>query len=245
MESCDCDTRPLMALSGIKAAPSALYELHPDQVPQLFPGAVEASGCAFIGENSRSALNGTPLVLRRGPQSPLCPGFRMVIYGEQTFTNDNIFHTLCDIEGLQPTPECAERWIETYPRPPRMDSAESVLVLAPFAPEVARVAHVRSVTFWVTAEQLTLLVACASFGEPHADVTIGAWTNCMSMFSLTQGEKPKAVVGLMDSAKRSQLADRSLLALHCNTLMLRRLCDAAKDDRSLLHKPFCTQLLSH
>eukprot|EP00727_Mastigamoeba_balamuthi_P010572 m51a1_g6137 hypothetical protein (567) ;mRNA; r:250965-257139 len=243
MESSDCDPRPLLALSGIKAAPSALYELAPDQLQQLFPGAVEASGCAFIDDNSRCALNGTPLVLRRGPQSTLCPGFRHAIYGEPTIAHETLLHALCDVEGLQPTLECAERWIESYPRPPRLDSAESVLVLAPFAPEVARVAHVRSVSFWVTAEQLTLLVACASYGEPHADVRIGAWSNCMSMLSMTQAEEPRAVVGLLDPTKRSQLADRSLLALHCNTPMLRRLCDAAKDGRCLLHKPFCTQLL--
>jgi hypothetical protein len=100
--------------------------------------------------------------------------------------------------------------------------------------------YLRSVTFYVNADQLAVLVTGASYfsGPGDPPVTAPFSSGCGQLAAaIGDLEQPRAVIGATDQAMRQHL-DPGLLAFTATKPMFESLCRWADDPRSSLHNNF-------
>jgi hypothetical protein len=104
--------------------------------------------------------------------------------------------------------------------------------------------HLRTVTFYLNPDQLSLLVIAAEYhnAAPTSAITVPFGSGCGQLAAVLgdlDSEVPRAAIGATDVAMREHLPP-DLLAFTVNKPMFEQLC--ALDRRSVLHKPFWTRL---
>jgi hypothetical protein len=118
----------------------------------------------------------------------------------------------------------------------------SHVVIGP--PRAERYQHLRTVTFYLNPDQLSLLVIAAEYhnAAPASAITVPFGSGCGQLAAVLgdpDSEEPRAAIGATDVAMREHLPP-DLLAFTVNKPMFEQLC--ALDRRSVLHKPFWTRL---
>lgn len=144
-------------------------------------------------------------------------------------------------EGLRATPELMGEWLDSAPR---YRPTYEHLLLGPLKP--SQYEYLRTVTFYVNADQLSVLAVGAHYyhqpGDPPALLSRFG-SGCMQLAALFDGlDLPQALIGATDHAARGYL-EPWMLAFTVTKPMLERLCRWAAAPRSSLHTRFLQSLI--
>jgi len=176
--------------------------------------------------------------LRISPESYGCGGCGTWMFGIQTRSREDYINFLANKEGLKNSEELMGKWFDQVERySPRYGQ----LFMGPL--QAAQYPYLKTVTFYVNPDQLSVLVLGANYfagpGDP-APVSVDFGSGCMEILNLIHDKPyPAAIIGSTDMAMRSHLPpDR--LAFTVNIPMFERLCSLGPS--SFLEKPFLKML---
>jgi hypothetical protein len=148
---------------------------------------------------------------------------------------------LVDEEGLRASHELMDLWLDA--RPGFQPKFAHVLI-GPLRRD--QYDHLRSVTFYVNADQLSVLcTGAAYYSKPDdpAPVTVPFGSGCAQLAGLFADlDVPQAIVGATDQAMRQHLPP-GLLAFSVTKPMFELLCRWADDPASSLHNSFLKRLI--
>lgn len=163
------------------------------------------------------------------------------LFGEEPMSREEMVKFLCDEEGLRATHELMELWL---------DSAESYrpihdhLLFGPLRPD--QYEHLRTVTFYVNADQLAVLCMGATYYSRPGDlepVLSRFGSGCMQLTTLFDDlDAPQALIGSTDHSLRKYL-EPWMIAFTVTRPMFELLCGWADDPRSSLHSEFTKSLV--
>ena len=163
------------------------------------------------------------------------------LLGVQARTRAEMVDFLVGEEGLRATPELMESWLDSQPGyQPRHEH----VLLGPLKAD--QYEHLLSVTFYVSADQLSVLCTGASYysrPDDPAPVIAPFSSGCgqlAAVFADLGGVQ--AAIGATDQAMRQYLPT-GLLAFTVTRPMFERLCDWAADPGSSLHNNFLKRLM--
>ncbi len=163
-----------------------------------------------------------------------CGGAGTYLLDKTTRTREQYIDFLYGEEGLKADRETMARWIDgtNHYRP-----VHENLFLGPLKPD--QYAHLKTVTFFVNPDQLTLLLTGAHYrrapGDPPA-VKAPFASGCGLLAALFDDlNAPQAILGATDIAMRKYLPP-DMLALTVTKPMFEQLCTL--DENSFLFKPF-------
>ena len=237
MSTAQPDPSGLIARLDLELPLTGLYDA-PDPAPfapLVEPGTGAARGsCVF--DFFRSWQAGSTLHLtcdRHG-----CGGAGRSLFGVQARERDDFIDFLWKDEGLRASRELMAGWVDQAPHYERRH--EHVLV-GPLKPDQAE--YLRTVTFWVNPDQLSLLQIGAyhhhAWGEPDP-VTAPFGSGCSQLVvNMRDLDRPQAAIGATDIAMRDQLPP-DVLGFTVTVPMFARLCDLG--DESFLGKGFLKRL---
>jgi hypothetical protein len=195
------------------------------------PGKHMCIFCFF--ENFRK---GETLVITRDNFG--CGGAGNCLCNVQTRSREEYIRFLVEGEGLKRSPEIMGKWVDR--RRPYIQQ-HSFLLMGPVRME--KYEYLKSVTFFVNPDQLSVLIIGANYDAAPDDlppVIAPFGSGCMELLPLFDDpEAPQAMIGATDIAMRQYLP-RDILAFTVTKPMFERLC--ALDDQSFLHKPFLRNL---
>ncbi len=167
-----------------------------------------------------------------------CGGAGRCIFGLETRQREDFVKFLADEEGLKASHDLMNQWIdynETY-KPEYQH-----ILIGPLKSD--QYPYLKSVTFYVNPDQLSLLMIGAQYHNAPGDpipVMAPFGSGCMQLVPLfTDLSIPQAMVGATDIAMRQYLPP-DILAFTVTKPMFEQLC--ALDERSFLYKPFWQRL---
>jgi hypothetical protein len=167
-----------------------------------------------------------------------CGGCGRSLFGVQVREREDFIDFLWKDEGLRASRELMAEWVDSAPtyRPRHAN-----VLVGPLKPELA--AYLKTVTFWVNADQLCVLQHGAyhhhRWGEPDP-VTVPFGSGCSELVVPFRSlDEPQAVIGGTDVAMRDGLPP-GVLAFTVTVPLLEQLC--ALDDESFLGKGFLSRL---
>jgi hypothetical protein len=201
--------------------------------PLVEPGPSSRACCFTFYEEW---LAGKTLHLKAGTAG--CGGARHWLFGETTRSRQEYIEFLVDTEGLKASRELMGRWLD-YHKPYRPEYGH--LLFGPLRPDQYR--YLKTVTFYVNPDQLSLLITGAHYhhapGDPPA-VLAPFGSGCMEMMPLFEDfSRPQALIGATDIAMRQYLpADK--LAFAVTKPLFEALCELGPE--SFLNKPFWARL---
>ena len=168
-----------------------------------------------------------------------CRGCARSFFGEDSRDRQEFLNFLALEEGLKESPELMGRWLD-HDRP--YQPIHEHLLIGPYREE--SLDFLKSVTFWVNADQLSALVIGAHYHHQPDDRVVPVkapfGSGCMQMMSLFDDlARPQAIIGSTDLAMRPYIPPE-LMAFTVTVPMFRRLCRL--DERSFLAKPFLKKL---
>lgn len=218
---------------GIEVPPIGVYDVLD---PEPFAPFVEPSVCIFAGFNGW--LEGRSTVVNSETAAEFqCPGAGYYMCGISSAPRDDVAHYLGEVEGLKSSPAVMKEWLEKNPtRSPENGN----IVISQLRAEHAE--DLRTVTFFIEADQLSLFVAGAEYLNDSAESRIETryGSGCGYLLSLFGGlDRPKALISSTDVAMRKHLP-RNLLSVTVNIPMFEQLINL--DERSFLHKSFWREL---
>jgi hypothetical protein len=230
------DPSKLLRIAGIDTPLIGVYDA-PD--PSAFEPLVAPRrgryDCiySFYGDWSRGAT------LRITKDNFGCRGAGRILCGVQTRTPDAQVKFLVDGEGLKASRELMREWLDVNRQ---YHQRYPDLFVGRLRPE--QYDYLRSVTFYVTPDQMSLLATGAQYrsrpGDPRP-VLAPFGAGCMQMLTLFEDlEEPQAVVSGTDIAMRQYLP-HDLLGFSVTKPMFEQLC--ALDEKSFLFKPFWKRVL--
>jgi hypothetical protein len=167
-----------------------------------------------------------------------CGGARHWLFGQTTRSRQEYIEFLVDTEGLKATPALMDRWLD-YHQPYRPEHPH--LLFGPLRTD--QYPYLKTVTFYVNPDQLSLLITGAHYnhapGDPPA-VLAPFGSGCMEMVTLFEDPgRPQALIGATDIAMRQHLP-ADILAFTVTKPMFEDLCELGPD--SFLDKPFWQRL---
>ena len=202
--------------------------------PAMFDPVVTipANTRACIFEFYNNWLDGNTLQLSGGSYG--CGGCGSWWWGVQTRTREEYIDFLVNKEGLKADGVLMGEWLDQL-SPYRPEYP--YLFVGPVRTEAYD--YLKTVTFFVNPDQLSILVTGAQYRHRPSDdppVATEFGSGCMEMLTLLEGkEGPRAMIGTLDMAMRDNIpADR--LAFTVNKPMYELLCSIGED--SFLEKPF-------
>ena len=229
------DPARLLEAIGLERPLIGFYDA-PDPIPFLPCVEPRTGGHVCLFAFYREWLAGRVLHLTR--ENFGCGGAGTWMCGVQTRSREDFVEFLVDGEGLKASRELMHQWLDaTRPYEPRHQH----LLVGPLHDD--QYEHLRTVTFYVTPDQLGMLVLGAQYHSSPADpvpVIAPFGSGCMQIAGAFPNlEIPQAVIGATDIAMRQYLA-ADLLAFTVTKPMFARLCSL--DERSFLYKPFWQRL---
>jgi len=167
-----------------------------------------------------------------------CGGCGRSLFGVQVRERDDFIDFLWRDEGLRASRELMAEWVDNAPT---YHPQHANVMVGPLKPELAR--HLRTITFWVNADQLCVLQHGAyhhhAWGEPDP-VTVPFGSGCSELVvPFRDLDRPEAVVGGTDIAMRDGLPP-GVLAFTVTLPLFAQLC--ALGDESFLGKGFLGRL---
>jgi COG2043 family uncharacterized protein len=198
--------------------------------PEAFEPLVRPKHCIF--ECYESWLSGQSLCLRRDDHG--CGGAGFWLFGVETLVRESAVRYLTWGEGVRVTSEMTEAFLDQVPP---YSPTNSHVIIGPLKKDNHD--SLRSVTFFVTPDQLGMLLAgCHYEGDldAAAGVTAPFASGCSQLLTaVISDSEPKAIIGATSTVLRRFLPPH-LLALVCNPTMFARLCRLDKD--SFLYKSY-------
>lgn len=168
-----------------------------------------------------------------------CGGMHLL--GLKERSREELVEFLCDEEGLKASHDLMNLWLDSAPH---YEPVHENVLIGPLRPD--QYEYLRTVTWYVNPDQLSVLTAGAIYYSHPDDVTplIARFgSGCMQMAALFDDlEAPQALIGAMDQAARADL-DRCTLAFTVTKPMFELLSKWAADPRSSLHNRFLGTLL--
>ena len=176
--------------------------------------------------------------LRISPESYGCGGCGTWMFGLQTRTREDYLKFLAGKEGLKVSEELMGKWFDQVRRyVPDYDQ----LLLGPLKAD--QYEDLKTVTFWVNPDQLSVLVLAANYHAGPDDpspVSVDFGSGCMELLTLVHDKPfPAAIIGATDMAMRNTLPPDKI-AFTVNKPMFERICSIGPD--SFLEKPFLKML---
>jgi hypothetical protein len=231
------DVGRLLEALGTAEPPIGFYDA-PDPAPfqpSFDPPAGTGRG-ACIFDYRRRWLQGERLHLTR--ESHMCGGAQRSLCGLQTRSREDFITFLCEDEGLRASRELMAAWIDaSHTYQPHHEH----LVIGPLVP--AQYAWLRTVTFYVNADQLSILQHGAYYNSDPSGpppVIVPFSSGCGELVAVFDDlDIAQAAVGSTDIAMRHVLP-ANLLAFTVTRPMFEQLC--ALDERSFLGKGFLRRL---
>jgi hypothetical protein len=229
----------LLQRAGIETAPVGFYDA-PDPrpfAPTIAPPAVtsRASRACVFAFYERWQQGQTLHITR---ERHGCRGAARWLFDLETRPRQSFVEFLADGEGLKASQELMGCWID-HQSPYRQQHPH--ILIGPL--REGQYEYLKSVTFFVNPDQLSLLMLGAqyhSWPDDPLPVIAPFGSGCMQLVTLFDDlDIPQAVLGATDIAMRSYLPP-DILALTVTTPMFEQLC--ALDERSFLHKPFWARL---
>lgn len=229
------DPTKLLQAVGLRTPPVGFYDA-PD--PERFQPALQPvpgkRACVFA--YWRRWLDGVFLHLTR--ESFGCGGAGRCLFGVWTRTRDEYVRFLADDEGLKASRELMSAWLDRS----RVYRAEHPhLFIGPLRDDLY--GHLKTVTFYVEPDQLSILMTGAQYHAAPSDpppVVAPFGSGCMQLATVFEDlEVAQAAVGATDVAMREFLPP-NVLALTVTKPMYERLCSL--DERSILFKSFWLDL---
>lgn len=225
------DPARLLAALEIDTPLIGFYDV-PDPAP--FAPFVDLKNCLFT--HYGDWLEGRSVLLTRDDYG--CPGAGRWLCGVQTRGRADFVKFLAETEGLKDSPELMESWIDHH-SPYRM--RHDHLVVGPLRDE--QYEHLRTVTFWVDPDRLSMLCTGAQYHAAPGDsapVVSPFGSGCMQLAPVFGDlDAPQSVIGATDIAMRQHLPPQ-MMAFTVTVPMYERLCRL--DERSFLYKPFWKRL---
>jgi hypothetical protein len=165
----------------------------------------------------------------------------MHLLGLAERSREELVEFLCDEEGLKASHELMNLWLDAAPH---YEPRHEHLLIGPVQPDQYK--YLRSVTFYVNPDQLSVLTAGAIYYSHPDDITplvARFGSGCMQLAPLFDDlEAPQALIGALDQAARADL-DPCLLAFTVTKPMFELLSRWAADPGSSLHNRFLGTLL--
>jgi hypothetical protein len=206
--------------------------------PAAFAPLVEpkpaARACIFAFHEAW--LQGKTLRLTR--ENYGCGGAGHWMFGLETRSREDFVKFLVDGEGLKANHALMEQWLDHgHPYQPQ----HAHLFIGPM--KEANYEFLRTVTFFVNPDQLSILILGANYHASPKDpapVISPFGAGCMEMAPLFDDlSVPQAIIGATDMAMRDQLPP-DIMAFTVTKPMFERLCTIGED--SFLSKPFLRRL---
>jgi hypothetical protein len=167
-----------------------------------------------------------------------CGGAGYWLCGLETRSREEFVRFLVDDEGLKASHELMRQWLDGHQG---YQQEHPHLLIGPLRAD--QYAHLKSVTFYVNPDQLSMLVLGAQYDSAPNDpppVIAPFGSGCMQLVSLFEDlNVPQAIVGATDIAMRRYLPPE-ILAFTVTVPLFERLC--ALDRSSFLYKPFWENL---
>jgi hypothetical protein len=227
------DPTDLLEIAGITAPLVGFYDV-PD--PKPFEPFARPERCIF--SCYENWLEGESICL---PADDLvCRGGGYWITGDQFTSLEDLARRLTEREGFKSSLELMVQWLENQ-KPYTIE--HQYVVIGPLRDE--QYASLKTVTFFVNPDQLSLLLLGTQYHNAAVDVhpavaPFGSGCGQLAaVFGDSDGGTPKAIIGATDIAMRQHLPPE-ILALTVNKPMYRQLC--ALDEDSFLYKPFWQRL---
>jgi hypothetical protein len=217
----------------IKTLPIGVYDA-PD--PEIFAPLVPLKRCIF--DHYQDFQSGAAVVLDETVKG--CPGCGYWMLGKGRFPSREAMVTfLTDKEGLRENAGLTEAWLDAHPT---FEPRNGHIVVGPVS--VDRMHFLRTVTFFVNADQLSVLIYGANYHARPSDPepVLAPWgSGCGQLYSLFPSlSSAQAIIGATDVAMRPQIPP-DLLSFTVTVPMLDRLL-SLDDGHSFLSKPFLSQL---
>ena len=228
------DISPILQRLSISEPLVGFYDA-PDAAP--FEPLVAPKGRQCVFKSRQDWREGKTLHLTKEKHG--CGGMHLL--GLEERPREDLVEFLCDEEGLKADHELMNLWLDSAPHyVPR----HGHVLIGPLRDD--QYEYLRSVTFYVNPDQLSVLTAGAIYYSHPGDVTplIARFgSGCMQLAALFDDlEAPQALIGALDQAARADL-DRCLLAFTVTKPMLELLSRWAADPRSSLYNRFLDTLL--
>jgi len=231
------DPSVLLAALDLQTPLIGLYDApNPEAfAPLVAPATGGARGpCLF--HFYRRWLEGQTLHLT--PDAFGCGGCGRSLFGIQVREREDFIDFLWGDEGLRATREQMGTFVD---HAPTYRAAHGHVLIGPLREDQAR--YLRSVTFWVNADQLCVLQHGAyhwqSWGEPDP-VTVPFGSGCSQLVACFRDlDRPQAVIGGTDIAMRDGLP-AGMLAFTVTVPLYERLCTLG--EASFLGKGFLERL---
>jgi hypothetical protein len=167
-----------------------------------------------------------------------CPGAGYWLCSVVTRSRESFVRFLVDDEGLKASHGLMDQWLDRHQG---YQAENPHLLIGPLCKD--QYEYLKSVTFYVNPDQLSLLILGAQYhaalGDP-TPVIAPFGSGCMQLVSLFEDVSvPQALVGATDIAMRHYI-EPDLLAFTVTKSMFERLCGL--DGKSFLHKRFWRDL---
>lgn len=180
-------------------------------------------------------------MLKLTEQNIGCKGCSYWWFGEEKRSLDEFVELLAEEEGLKNSNKKMEEWIvKSRAYKPENDN----ILIGPFYENKKDFA--KSVTFWVNADQLSVLsLAAYYFGEIENErpVMVPFGSGCMQALTLFDDiNKAQAIIGSMDIAMRKYIP-ANIFAFTVTMPMFRLFMSIDRD--SFLSKPFLASLIKY
>ena len=167
-----------------------------------------------------------------------CGGAGRSLCSVKTRDRDDFIDFLWKDEGLRASRELMAGWVDGSPT---YHQEHDHVLIGPLRPD--GYAHLRSVTFWVNPDQLSVLLLGAYYHHAWGDpppVTAPFGSGCMELVATFDDlDRPQAAIGATDVAMRGELP-ADVLAFTVTVPLFERLC--ALDDASFPGKGFLRSL---
>jgi hypothetical protein len=228
------DVTPILQKLSIADPLIGLYDA-PDAAP--FEPLVVPRGRQCVFKSIPDWRAGKTLHLTKEKHG--CGGMHLL--GLEERSRQDLVEFLCDEEGLKASHELMNSWLDSAPR--YIPRHQNVLI-GPLKADQYR--YLRSVTWYVNPDQLSVLTAGAVYYSHPNDLTplIARFgSGCMQLAAVFDDlDAPQALIGSLDQAARADL-DRCQLAFTVTKPMFELLAKWGSDPRSSLHNRFLGTLL--
>ena len=228
------DVSPILELLSIAEPLVGFYDA-PDSAP--FEPLVVPKGRQCVFKSHQDWRDGKTLHLTE--QKHGCGG--MHLFGLKERSREELVEFLCDEEGLKASHELMNLWLDSAPH---YTPQHEHLLIGPLRSDQYQ--YLRTVTFYVNPDQLSVLNAGAiyySYPGDVAPVIARFGSGCMQLISLFDDlDASQALIGALDQAARADL-DRCTLAFTVTKPMFEMLALWAADPGSSLHSRFLDTLL--
>lgn len=205
--------------------------------PSPFEPLVEPDGRQCVFASLNAWRRGKTLHLTR--TKPGCGGGHL--FGEGGMPREELVEFLCTKEGLRADRRLMNEWLDSAVD---YSPINGHLLIGPLRP--SRYDYLRSVTFYVNADQLAVLCTGATYYNRPNDpepVLSRFGSGCMQLITLFDDlNAAQAVVGSTDQAMRKFL-EPWMLAFTVTRPMFELLCRWGEDRESSLHSGFTDDLI--